>query len=221
MTARVRIDHLVVGYESRPVARVDTLELAPDRVTLVVGPNGAGKTTLLKTLGGLLRPLAGAIVPRLAAGPGGAVFVHSTAFLFAGSVRKNLLLASRHREEAAREALSALGVDAAWTMSVSQLSMGQRQRVAIARALVARPSVLLVDEPEGGMDAEALRLWRDVVTRALAGDGPSIVIAAHRPAALAGVPLQTVVLRSAGTDAPVPYVAALDAAGGFDIPNDR
>ena len=90
---------------SMPVADVGSFTLHADRLTVITGPNGSGKTTLLKTLAGLLPPLRGRIVPQLPPGAGGAVFVHSTPYLFAGTVRHNVRLTSRGDERRAREAL--------------------------------------------------------------------------------------------------------------------
>ncbi len=213
MNADFSVEDLVVGYGASPVAAVGQFVLTPDRVTLVVGPNGAGKTTLLKTLAGLLPALEGQIVPRPPRGPGGAVFVHSSAYLFGGTVRKNLLLAARQRTSTARGALAALGVGGLWTARVATLSTGQRQRVAIARALAAGPTLLLVDEPEGGMDADAVRLWHEVISRALAAGGPAIAIAAHRPAALEGLPVVTIRLRAAGSGARTPFEGTVEEDG--------
>jgi ABC-type multidrug transport system ATPase subunit len=188
VTVLVDVRELVVGYGTRAVARAGSFRIAPDRVTVVVGSNGSGKTTLLKTIAGLLPPVSGRVVPSLAAGRGGAVFVHSTAFLFAGKVRTNVTAAAPGREADARRALRALGVAHLWGEDVRRLSSGQRQRVAIARALAVGPRLLIVDEPEGGLDAEAIVSWRDVMERAIEAGEPGIVIAAHRPDAIDGLP---------------------------------
>jgi ABC-type multidrug transport system ATPase subunit len=192
----IDVQDLVIGYGSRRVARVESFRAASERVTVVVGPNGSGKTTLLKTIAGLLPPVSGRIVPSLPAGRGGAVFVHSTAFLFAGTVRRNVLAAAPGREADARRALNALGVEPLWDDDVRQLSSGQRQRVAIARAMAVRPRLLLVDEPEGGLDTDAIVSWRNVMEQAIATGDPCLVIAAHRPQDIDGLPAQIVRLGS-------------------------
>ena len=195
----VQVIDLVAGYETKPVADVGSFGIQADRVTVVTGPNGSGKTTLLKTLAGLLLPVKGRIVPKPSAGLGGAVFVHSTPYLFAGTVRYNLRLTSRG-DERARDALRTLGVEQLWNQDVRRLSTGQRQRVAIARALAADPRLLLIDEPEGGLDVEGVSAWRRVVEQALAAGHSSIVIATHQLSPLEGLRLH--VVRLGGDQSP-------------------
>jgi ABC-type multidrug transport system ATPase subunit len=73
------------------------------------------------------------------------------------------------------------------------------------------PSLLLVDEPEGGMDAEAIKRWREVITRSIAAGGPTVVVAAHRPAALESVPLVTVSLRASAGGSRIPFTGIVGA----------
>jgi energy-coupling factor transporter ATP-binding protein EcfA2 len=120
------------------------------------------------------------------------VFVHSAPFLFAGTVRHNVQLASREGEERTRDVLCTLGVEPLWKEDVRRLSTGQRQRVAIARALAAAPRLLLVDEPEGGLDREGIGAWRRIVDRAVGAGDPLIVIATHQAAGLEDLPLHLV-----------------------------
>lgn len=183
---------VVVGYGSKPVADVGSFPMQADRLTVVTGPNGSGKTTLLKTLAGLLPPMRGRIVPQLPAGARGAVFVHSTPYLFAGTVRHNVQLTSGGHEQRTRDALGTLSVEQLWNKDVRQLSTGERQRVAIARALAAEPRLLLIDEPEGGLDAEGISSWRRIVEQALSAGHPSIVIATHQLSVIEGLPMNVV-----------------------------
>ena len=192
MTTAVEAVELAVGYDSRPVADVGSFRMQADRLTVVTGPNGSGKTTLLKTIAGLLPPIRGRIVPQLPPGTAGAVFVHSTPYLFAGTVRHNVQLTSRDDERRARDALRTLGVEQLSTKNVRRLSTGERQRVAIARALAAEPRLLLIDEPEGGLDVEGIRSWRQIVEDALTAGHPSIVIATHQLSAVEGLPVNVV-----------------------------
>jgi energy-coupling factor transporter ATP-binding protein EcfA2 len=127
------------------------------------------------------------------------VFVHSTPFLFAGTVQHNMQITSRSDHERARGSVRSLGVEHLWNQDVRRLSTGQRQRVAIARAVAAAPRLLLIDEPEGGLDAEGTSTWRRIVERMLSEGRPSIVIATHQLSALEDLPLTVVRLDSGGS----------------------
>ena len=75
-----------------------------------------------------------------------------------------------------------------------RLSTGERQRVAIARALATEPRLLVIDEPEGGLDAEEATTWRRIVEQALSAGRPSLVIATHQLGALNARPMNVVPL---------------------------
>ena len=143
MTTAVEAIEIAVGYGSRPVAVVGSFRMEADRLTVVTGPNGSGKTTLLKTLAGLLPTIRGRIVPQLPAGTAGAVFVHSTPHLFAGTVRHNVQLTSRDDELRARDALRTLGVERLWgqgrpaTVHRRASAGGDRTRAGSRAAIVA------------------------------------------------------------------------------------
>jgi ABC-type multidrug transport system ATPase subunit len=176
----MRIQNLQIGYDSRAIAAVDDLTLTPDRIWMVHGPNGSGKTTLLKTLAGLLPPVAGVVAPRLPHGKDGAVFVHSVPVLFRGTVRDNLRVIAHapQVETIAREFDLSQWLDVA----AAELSHGLRQRASLARAVAAAPTLLLVDEPEGGLDQPSAARWTTFLQSAVEQKRLTIVIAAHRPA---------------------------------------
>jgi len=146
----------------------------------VIGPNGAGKTTLLSILAGTLKPDAGTVDS-----PNGDVgWVPQQAALYRRlTVEENLLLFARlegHAEprDAVGEMLELTGLAERRGELVARLSGGNQQRINIAIGLLARPAVLLLDEPSVGLDPrQRARLWEFIA--GLAGRGTSVVFSTH------------------------------------------
>jgi branched-chain amino acid transport system ATP-binding protein len=148
-----------------------SLEVRPGEIVCVIGGNGAGKTTLLKTIAGVLRPAAGRVLadgqdiggrPSWWVARHGITLVPEGRGVFADqSVRDNLMLGALARPTA-RDA-AAIGADLDHALGLfpalagklelpaGALSGGQQQMLAVARGLMARPRVLLLDEPSLGL----------------------------------------------------------------------
>jgi len=192
----VRFTH--VGRGATVVFEHLDLDLEPGWTGLV-GPNGAGKTTLLRLLAGDLRPDAGAI----RVSPGGARVVHLAQVLTAPDDALAALAAADDREAVRLRAELGLAPDdlARWP----SLSPGERRRWQIAAAVHAAPDVLLLDEPEGHLDAAGRALLVKALSR-FRGVG---VIVAHDRALLDEVTQSTVhVEGGAATTFPGPWSEA-------------
>ena len=188
----VRLTDLHVGYAGRVVARLPDLEIDAGRVWIVTGPNGSGKTTLLKTLAGLLPPMRGSIAPSLRPGSAGAVFVHSMPVLFRGTVGFNVHLAGD--AASAERAVKLFDLGEWRDLPVTEASHGIRQRAALARAIARTPRLLLLDEPDGGLDDRARALWLTFVRTTVREGRMIIVLASHRPSGFDDLPTRTIPL---------------------------
>jgi sulfate transport system ATP-binding protein len=153
-----------------------SLEVPSGSLTALLGPSGGGKSTLLRVIAGLESPDAGQVCIEGRDMTGvtpqdrgvGFVFQHYAAFKHM-SVRDNvafgLKIRKRPKQEIARRVDELLGLVQLSQFAArypNELSGGQRQRMALARALAVEPSVLLLDEPFGALDAnvrEELRKW--------------------------------------------------------------
>ena len=153
-----------------------TVEVADGSLTALLGPSGSGKSTLLRIIAGLEAPDEGRVligdrdvtgVPPQQRGIG-FVFQHYAAFKHM-TVRRNVAFGLEIRKrpkaeiaERVKQLLALVQLDGFADRYPSQLSGGQRQRMALARALAIEPSVLLLDEPFGALDAtvrKELRRW--------------------------------------------------------------
>ncbi|BEL06633.1 metal ABC transporter ATP-binding protein [Actinoplanes sichuanensis] len=194
-TAALRLTGVNVGYQGRPVVTGVDLELRSGQRLALVGPNGAGKSTLIKAVLGLAEILAGTATvldrtPDRARSHTG--YVPQTGNLdpdFPISVRQVVMMGRYRRlgwwrparsadRQAVAEALDRVGLADRARDRFGLLSGGQRQRVLLARAIVARPRLLLLDEPFNGVDAVSqdaiLRVLRE-----LSADGTALVLSTH------------------------------------------
>ncbi|MCP3707667.1 ATP-binding cassette domain-containing protein [Paraburkholderia sp. CNPSo 3274] len=163
-----------VGKRYGERAVLSGFDLAIERGSFVsiVGRSGCGKSTLLRLIAGLETPDEGAVERRSAGGSAldTRIMFQDARLLPWKTVLQNVMLGlGRSARDDARAVLDEVGLLARADEWPARLSGGQRQRVALARALVHRPSLLLLDEPLGALDAltrlemHALieRLWRE------------------------------------------------------------
>lgn len=155
------------------------LSIPTGQLTALLGPSGGGKTTLLRIIAGLEAPDSGSVViegtdaTRLPVQKRnvGFVFQHYAAFKHL-SVARNIAFGLEIRKrppqeinDKVAELLDLVHLRQFAHRLPSQLSGGQRQRMALARALAIEPSVLLLDEPFGALDAKVRKELRDWLRR--------------------------------------------------------
>ena len=156
-----------------------TVDLPTGQLTALLGPSGGGKSTLLRIIAGLESADSGTVTIEGSEATHlppqkrnvGFVFQHYAAFkhmTVAKNVAFGLEIRKRPKEEVQRRVAELLDLVHLSQFShrlPSQLSGGQRQRMALARALAVEPSVLLLDEPFGALDAQVRKELRDWLRR--------------------------------------------------------
>lgn len=150
---RIELDNISMQFDGVSIFRNVSLQVSPGEFVCIMGRSGSGKSTLLRIAAGLLTAQSGRVNVE-----------GESAFGFQDSrlvpwirVWKNIVLGmTGSRQQLRKSAAKALddvqlaGYDTSWP---SQLSGGQAQRASLARALVRQPSILLLDEPFGALDA--------------------------------------------------------------------
>ncbi|HVL47887.1 MAG TPA: ABC transporter ATP-binding protein [Candidatus Thermoplasmatota archaeon] len=171
-------------FGRRDVLRDVSFALSPGEVVGLVGHNGAGKSTLFRIVAGLLEPDAGGIefsptgarIGFLPERP--AIYPELTPREFVAHFAE---LAGHDPGEASRRAeahLDEVGLTEYKNTVMKRFSKGMMQRASLARALVGEPAILLLDEPESGLDPIARRDLREIVD-ARVSRGMGAILASH------------------------------------------
>ena len=174
--ASLRAQGLLIGYGAEPLCEPLGFSLGPSSCLCLQAPSGTGKTTLLHTVARLQRPLAGSLENTAR---GCSMMFQDTRLVEDLDAIDNILLFARPgftRKDARDLACELLPKDAL-SRPVRELSGGQRRRVELTRAFAAPGELVLLDEPFGGLDAQAHSCALAFVKRH--GAGRIVVFATH------------------------------------------
>jgi ABC-2 type transport system ATP-binding protein len=185
--------HLVKRYHGIAAVNDVGFVIRPGEVVGYLGPNGSGKTTTMKMLTGLLTPTSGSVRVNgrdISTDPIGyrarLGYVPEEPNLYPFlSGREYLELVGRLRELPARlldrkisSLLELFGMLASADQSMASYSKGMKQKILISAALLHDPDVILLDEPDSGLDITTTMVLRHLV-RALAKEGKAILYSSH------------------------------------------
>lgn len=190
-TALVRVESASKNFGRKRVLEGVSLEVGRGQVVGLIGPSGCGKTTLVNLVVGSAIPSSGHVFlggeeapyptmrPRLGYMPQDAALYEGVTarenLAFFGALQGLARTQVRNRE---RELLPLLGLEDARDQLVGSFSGGMKRRLSLAVALVARPEVLVMDEPTVGLDpVRRIGLWD--LFRDLADDGAALLVTTH------------------------------------------
>jgi ATP-binding cassette, subfamily C, type I secretion system permease/ATPase len=194
---------IVPPGDKRAALKALTFAIEPGQAVGVIGPSGSGKSTLARALTGVWRPaggfirLDGAALDQYAPSVLGQHigYLPQRVQLFAGSIAQNISrlsgdpdsekVVAAAQKAAAHEMIVNLpdGYDTQIALNGGKLSGGQMQRIGLARAMYDDPVIVILDEPNSNLDNDGSVALNHAI-RALKEDGRSVLIMAHRPAAI-------------------------------------
>lgn len=187
--ARLDVRRLTVAFGGLTAVDDVSFTVRPGEIVALIGPNGAGKTTVFNAICGLVRmrgaiTLDGRPAPRRTA----QLLAHGLARTLQGlglfsslTVRENVrvpIAGRRDAESAVQAQLDTSHLSPLADRPVASLAYPDRKRVALARALVSSPSMLLLDEPAGGLGADDIDALAATV-RQVADDGCAVLLVEH------------------------------------------
>lgn len=194
MTTCIEIRQLskVFSKGKRRVVAVEGMELevADGEFVCLLGPSGCGKTTILRIVAGLEPATVGEVLVHGkkvgSAGPERGMVFQEFALFPWRTVRRNIEFGleirgvpEKQRHETSSELIKLVGLDGFADSHPDELSGGMRQRVGIARALANEPTVLLMDEPFGSLDAQTRNLMQKELLRIWSATKKTVLFVTH------------------------------------------
>lgn len=187
MSFEISFEHVTKSFGSHAVLRDVDFRIAPGRVHALLGRNGAGKSTLFSIFLGLLPADSGIV--RVAGAPWSrevldhvGASVNGPAFYGHLSAAANLRVQTRLLglpESEVERVLAIAGLTEVGSKKAKSFSTGMKARLALAQALLGDPEILLLDEPQNGLDPQGIVELRTLL-RDLAAAGHTVVVSSHQ-----------------------------------------
>lgn len=187
MNYEISFERVSKSFSAHTVLRDVDFRITPGRVHALLGRNGAGKSTLFSIFLGLLAADSGTI--RVAGAPwsrevldhvgasvnGPAFYGHLSA---AANLRVHTRLLGLPESEIER-VLAIVGLNGAGKKKAKSFSTGMKARLALAQALLGDPEILVLDEPQNGLDPQGIVELRELLQK-LAGAGHTVIVSSHQ-----------------------------------------
>lgn len=185
------IQNVRFGYQNEiELLQGFTLHVEEGEFVALLGPSGCGKSTLMNLAAGLLQPLAGHVdfagKPLVGLNRGVGYMTQGDTLLPWATVAKNITLPlelrkvpKAEREERLDKAIRLVNLSEARNKFPSELSGGMKRRALLARSIIYDPSMLLMDEPFGALDAQLREVMHQELLNAIARTGQSVLFITH------------------------------------------
>lgn len=186
----IEINHLTKNFGRRQALQGLNMTVPEGSIYGFMGENGSGKSTTEKLICGLIRPNGGQIrlfgkdytdeAVRAKTG----VLIESPGCFPNSSVWNNMMLQAanlriNHPKQEVQNVLKLVRMEGAAGNKYKNCSLGMKQRIGIAMALLGNPRLLILDEPQNGLDADGMRIMREVLTDITKSGRCTVVISSH------------------------------------------
>ncbi len=168
-----------IQRQGRWLVRDVDLSVSPGEIVTLIGPNGSGKSTTAKMAVGLLEPDEGTCVRKPGLTIGYVPQKLNIDRTLPLTVKRLLTLSARHSDAAIGEALTAVGIPGLVNAEVQHLSGGEFQRTLLARAMIAKPDILVLDEPVQGVDFAGEVALYDLIQEIRETTGCGVLLISH------------------------------------------
>ncbi|MDE6312644.1 MAG: ATP-binding cassette domain-containing protein [Lachnospiraceae bacterium] len=187
----IDVNGLEKQYMKQKVVKNVSFRIRQGMICGLIGPNGAGKTTIMKMLGGLVLPTNGEITIYGEKDEKGLAKARSRmSFMIETPYAKDKMTARENLEKQriqkgvpdkkrVDEVLSIVGLSDTGKKHVGNFSLGMRQRLGIANALLAKPEIMVLDEPTNGLDPEGIVKIRELLLKLNREEHITILISSH------------------------------------------
>ena len=190
-TAVLELTNLKKTIKGKEIVKEVDLTLHPSQIFGFLGPNGAGKTTTIRMIVGLIKPTEGSVTICgysvahdfvKALSNVGCIIESPDMYKYLTGMENLLQFAAMNKtvsRQRIKDVVEMVGLQHRVNDKVSTYSLGMRQRLGIAQAILARPKLLILDEPTNGLDPAGMTEFRNLIRKLAYEDGMSVFVSSH------------------------------------------
>ncbi|WP_407309387.1 ABC transporter ATP-binding protein [Desulfosporosinus sp. SB140] len=190
-TAVLELNNVRKTIKGKEIVRGVNLTLYPSQIFGFLGPNGAGKTTTIRMIVGLIKPTSGSVTICgyslahsfvKAISNIGCIIESPDMYKFLTGMENLLQFAAMNKtitQERVKDVVEMVSLQNRIKDKVSTYSLGMRQRLGIAQAILARPKLLILDEPTNGLDPAGITEFRNLIRKLAYEEGMTVFVSSH------------------------------------------
>ncbi|EGW39569.1 ABC transporter ATP-binding protein [Desulfosporosinus sp. OT] len=190
-TAVLELNNLRKTIKGKEIVKGVNLTLYPSQIFGFLGPNGAGKTTTIRMIVGLIKPTEGSVTICgysvahdfvKALSNVGCIIESPDMYKYLTGMENLLQFAAMDKKisrQRIKDVVEMVGLQHRVNDKVNTYSLGMRQRLGIAQAIIARPKLLILDEPTNGLDPAGITEFRNLIRKLAYEEGMTVFVSSH------------------------------------------